>query len=164
MFLTTITHNLKIAYNTSAFCLIGWPVSCPSWPWCSCIDGLVTACNDTLTVALEKGTPAHFLISQGWQRAGDKCCRDPTPIPSTGSGGLFWNLQAGGVCVALKTERRPSKKSERQVSGPRLGWVPIAKGTVIRAWTGQLRFHKRVVGGHDHRGPFCPSDSKIPQF
>lgn len=32
------------------------------------------------------------------------------PPPSPGSGGLFGALRTGGVCVALKTERGPSRK------------------------------------------------------
>lgn len=30
-------------------------------------DSLVIACDDTLTVAMEKGATAHLFISQGWQ-------------------------------------------------------------------------------------------------
>lgn len=40
----------------------------------------------------------------------------------------------------------------------------MAKRTVIRSWTGQSGFPKRAVGGRDHRGPSCPSDSKTLQL
>ena len=46
------------------------------------------------------------------------------------------------LAVAVKIERRISGICIRQVSAPWLGWVPVAKGIVIRAWTGQLGLAK----------------------
>lgn len=61
--------------------------------------GLVIARDDTLTVAMEERTPAHFLLSRGWQSTGSG--QRPSPPPSLGSGGLFWALRAGGISVEV---------------------------------------------------------------
>lgn len=119
----------------------------------------------TLTVALEKEPLAHFLIFQGWQNAAGDSCRDP--LSSTPKTWLSWVVlgPGGRWCLCGLEDREgapsphPSRKSHRQVSGSRLGEFLLPRALWLEP--GQDR---RVDKGPAHRGPFCPSDSKILQF